>query len=104
MSLTFVEGDTGPPVNGTIVLTGTTTPVDLTGATVKFQMRKENDRRYQVDGAASLVTPSLGTVTYTWAANDLANPGTYLAQWEITFAGGVKQTTDPPVEIIVRRQ
>jgi len=104
MSLTFVEGDTGPAINGTIVLTGTTTPVDLTGATVKFQMRKDNDRRYQVDATASIVSPSGGTVTYSWGANDLANPGPYLAQWEITFSGGIKQTTDPPVDIIVRRQ
>lgn len=104
MSLTFVEGDTGPVLNGLIVQTGTTTPVNLTGATVKFQMRKDNDRRYQVDAAGTIVNPTAGTVSYTWGANDLANPGEYLAQWEVTFASGVKQTTDPQVELIVRRQ
>lgn len=103
MSLEFVQGDTGPVLGGTIVLKGTTTPVNLTGATVKLQMRKPDDKKYTVDAAATVVSPTLGTVSYAWSPNDLSVDGTYQAQWEVSFSGGVTQTTSTE-EIVVRPQ
>lgn len=106
MSLTFVQGDTAPAI--TTVITeedDTTKVVNLSTATsVKFQMRRADDRRYTVNAAAQVVDAALGKCSYSWGANDLAVPGEYQFQWEITWAGGRIQTTAPVETLIVRRQ
>jgi len=105
MSLTFVQGDTAPDINAIIhEEDDATVVVDLTDATVKFQMRKADDRKYQVNSAASITDAANGTVSYSWGPNDLAQHGTFIVQWEVTYPGGRVQTTSPEVEISVRRQ
>lgn len=104
MSLTFVQGDTRPNLLGRLTHPSTDDPVDLTGCTVAFQMRKEDDKRYTVNALATITNPTNGQVRYDWGANDLATHGTFQVQFEITFADMAIQTTDPPVELIVRRQ
>lgn len=100
-----VQGDTRPDLKSTLTVVTTGEPLDLTSATeVRFQMRQENDRRYTVDAEATIVDPAAGQVQYTWAEGDLIHPGTYLAQWQITWGGGAVQTTDPANTVEVRRQ
>ena len=102
---TFVQGDTSPDL--TAILhdeNDTEIPINLTGATVKMQMRKADDLRFTINAAAEVVDAETGSVRYQWGANDLAVPGEYLVQWEITHAGGRIQTTQPPNTITVRRQ
>lgn len=103
MSLTFVQGDTAPAILAQILKDSDDTPIDLTGATVRIQMRKADDRRFTVNAVATLVTPDEGRVSYDWSTNDLATPGDYLVQWEITYSGGRIQTTAADT-ITVRRQ
>jgi hypothetical protein len=43
-------------------------------------------------------------VRYDWADGDLARPGEYICQWEVTWNDGTTQTTDPPNTITVRAQ
>lgn len=103
--VTLVQGDTGPSINGTLKVTRTQNPLDLTNAdVVRFQMRQDNDRRYTVDEAADVVDPDAGTVRYDWQEGDLAVAGDYICQWEITWSDGTIQTTEPPNTITVRRQ
>lgn len=102
--LTFVQGDTGPNLIGTLTYPDTGDPVDLTNSDVVFQMRKGDDKRYTVNSVATITDAPNGTVRYDWGANDLATVGIYKAQFEITFDDGKIQTSDPPVEIEVRRQ
>lgn len=105
MSLTFVQGDTAPDITATIHEEDDTAQViDLSGATVKFQMRKGDDKRYKVNSAATIDDAVNGVVSYSWGANDLAQHGTFIVQWEVTYPGGRIQTTSPEVEITVRRQ
>jgi hypothetical protein len=66
-------------------------------------MRKSDDRRYTVNAAASITEPTAGKVSYAWAANDLAVPGDYLVQWEVTYADTRVQTTATDT-VTVRRQ
>lgn len=103
MSLTFVQGDTAPAIDGQIKIETTGVPKDLTGAAVRFQMRRADDRRFTVNALAANVDLSVGQVSYAWGANDLATPGDYLVQWEITYGSGKVQTTAAET-IIVRRQ
>lgn len=99
---TWVQGDTEPSITATLKRSGAAE--SLVGATVKFQMRKEDDKRYTVNAAASIVDAALGQVKYVWGASDLNVPGEYLVQWEVTFVSGRVETTDPPNTITVRRQ
>jgi hypothetical protein len=105
MTLPFVQGDTGPDIEATLHdLDDSSVVFNLTGATVKFQMRKPDDRRFTVNAMADVIVATAGQVSYTWGPNDLATPGTYDVQWEVTFSSGQIQTTAYPTEIIVRRQ
>ena len=105
MSLTFVQGDTAPDITAIIhEEDDPTSVIDLTDATVRFQMRRADDRRYQVNAAAEVLDEAAGSVSYSWGANDLSVAGTYVVQWEVTYLGGRVQTTSPEVTITVRRQ
>jgi hypothetical protein len=99
----FVRGDSGPSLNGTLT-DQTGAPVNLTGASVKFQMRFADDRRFAVNSAAVIVSATAGTVRYDWVAGQLDIAGDYEAQWQITFPGPVIQTTDPANTIMVRAE
>jgi hypothetical protein len=105
MSLTFVQGDTAPDITAVIHEEDDPTQlVDLSGGTVRFQMRRTDDKRYQVNSIATVVDALAGAVSYSWGPNDLAVPGTFLVQWEVQYPGGRIQTTSPEVTITVRRQ
>lgn len=101
--ITFVQGDTGPPITGQI-LKADGTARNLSTATVRFQMRKLDDYTYTVDAEAEVTNAAEGRVQYEWAANDLSVPGEYIGQWQCTFVDGVIITTQPPNTITVRRQ
>jgi len=108
MSLTFVQGDTAPDIAAVIhEEDNPTVAIDLSSAYVsgvRFQMRRSDDRRYQVNAAATIIDGPTGRVSYSWGANDLSVPGTYVVQWEVTYLGGRVQTTSPEVTVTVRRQ
>lgn len=68
-------------------------PVDLTAATaVKFIMRPTSGGATKVNAAATIVTPTGGVVRYDWLAADTNTPGSFQAEWEVTWTGGKKQT------------
>jgi hypothetical protein len=89
------KGDTAPVVSDTLE-DSTGAVVNLTGATVKFHMATWDRQTVLVNGTA--VGPSggafdtTGYVQYQWQAGDVATAGTYRGEWEVTFAGGVKET------------
>lgn len=103
--LVFVQGDTAPDIGAVIHVKGdSTTPINLAGASVRFQMRKSDDRKYQVDAPATVSDAAGGEVTYQWAANDLSIVGDFYVQWEVTYSDLRVQTTASPNLIRVRRE
>lgn len=104
--VSLVQGDTRPSVNGTLKITRTQAPLDLTNATeIRFQMRQDNDRHYTVDEVATTVgDPEDGLVRYDWEDGDLNVAGDYICQWQIEWNDGNFQTTEPANTITVRRQ
>jgi len=102
--ITFVQGDTAPILKAQIIKPDKTARNLSAATSIRFQMRKSDDRRYTVDAAATIVTPTEGRVSYSWGASDLSVAGEYIAQWEIHWSDGKVQTTDPPNTITVRRQ
>jgi hypothetical protein len=102
---TFTQGDTAPPVTGTLTKDdGTAFDLSVIDA-VRFQMRKPDDQRYTIDELADIVgSPTAGKVSYSWSPNDLSVPGEYIAHWELLFLDGKLQTTKPDNTVTVARQ
>ncbi len=66
-------------------------PIDLTGATVKFILK--NIASGEVFTRNATITDAAeGEVEYQPIAADVATVGRYVAEWEITYTGGKKQT------------
>jgi len=88
MAIFFIKaGDTSPAIQGTLERPAGT-PINLTGASVVFVMRKRGADVDTVNAAASLVTPASGVVKYEWQTGDTDDAGTYDAEWKVTFADG----------------
>ena len=63
--------------------------IDLTGATVKFNMKSGSGTLVVNDSThTSLVTAASGIVKYQWQAADTATAGDYTAEFQITFSDG----------------
>jgi Rib/alpha/Esp surface antigen-like repeat protein len=104
MSLTFVTGNTKPYLTAVIHdEDDPSEPINLTGCSVRLQMRKADDRRFTVNAEVDITSAAAGAVEYRWGTNDLNQPGTYEVQFEVTFPDSKVQTTAVPVEIEVRR-
>ena len=99
--LSLPAGDTAPVLVGTIT-NADGTAYDLTGCTVRFQMRLSTDFRFTVDASAAITSATGGLVQYTWMSGDLATPGDYVSRWQIyrTSDGTVEHTT-PSNSIVV---
>lgn len=82
--------------------------VNLSGATVRFLMRKEDDRKFTVQSLAVITSVVSGGVAYTFEEGELDEAGDYLGFWEVTYAAGsggssrVQSTVDGDL-ITVRR-
>lgn len=103
-TLTFVQGDTAPEIRSTLHALGDVSDVvDLTGCTVRFQMRKADDRRFTVNNEADVVDADGGIVRYQWGPNDLSVAGSYEVQWHVIYPDARRQTTAATETITVRR-
>ena len=105
---TIKQNDTGValqvtcyPVEKDQVVVGTTIPVDLTGASVTFTMKKGSSTI--IDHAAATVVNSVGGIAkYLWQAADTATAGKRTAWFRATFADGTKVSfpnDDSPISI-----
>lgn len=65
---------------------------NLTGATVRFIMAPAVGGTPKVNANASVLDPTQGSVRYEWVAADTASPGSYLAEWQVTWSDGRQQT------------
>lgn len=82
-TFTIYRGDTSPALRFALF----PATVDLTGASVVFNMRGRITR-----ASAAIVTTSPPVVEYAWAAGDTDLAGTRPAEFEVTFPGGAVET------------
>lgn len=75
-------------------------PTDITGASVKFQMREVESATLKVDSSAVITAATSGGVRYDWGSSDLNTQGEYRAWWRVTFSSGRVQDT-PEFALIV---
>lgn len=91
--MTFVikQNDTSPAILATLK-EGDGTLIELSGATVRFHMRKLGSSTVTVDAAATIYDVDLGQVSYAWQAGDTASVGLYEAEFEVTNTDGTVET------------
>jgi hypothetical protein len=80
-----------PPLTGVIEVDGT--PVNLTGDTVKLQMRPVGGSTLKIDSAAVVTDAPNGAVRYDFAALDVDTVDFYVAWWRVTLPSGQFEDT-----------
>lgn len=68
--------------------------VDLTGATVRFNMRPSSGGAVKVNRAAAVIVTATGapTVRYDWQPADVDTAAFFDAEFEVTYTGGAVET------------
>ena len=101
---TIKRGDTRPVLSVTATDSGGGA-VDLTGATIRFIMRRWGDSSAlpKVDASVNNTAPTTGLMEYAWQAADTDTAGAYEGEFQVTFAGGETMTvpTDGFIQIVV---
>lgn len=78
------------------------TAINLTSTTVLFKLININNDALIINTAATITSASLGTVEYTWTANDTSVVGEFKGEFEITFSGGEVQSVPTKGYINIR--
>jgi len=87
------QGDEQPILAETLVYSNGE-KVNLTGATVTLILRQlTSPTPVRLTGTPAITSALEGGVSYAFSAQDTAQPGMYMASWQVTFAhGGGTQT------------
>lgn len=86
------QNDTAPALTATLK-DDNGTAIDLTGATVVFNMRQRSDSTVKVNrGSVSIVSAAAGQVSYSWQTGDTDTVGVFDGEFEITHADSTIQT------------
>jgi hypothetical protein len=88
------RGDTLPAIESTLYnrVGGVETVVDLGGASdVFFRIYRKSTGELISRNEATIVAPTnAGLVRYDWNTQDTAEAGQFVADWEVSFVGGVR--------------
>ena len=91
--LSFFANSSAPSL--TIIIKRSNVPIDLTGASVAFQMLLSGTTTLAVNYSCVIIAPPVnGTVRYDWQPGDLKTVGNYLANCLITYANGTQEPTE----------
>jgi hypothetical protein len=85
------SADTAPVLEATLT-DASDSPIDLTGASVDFELLEPRNGATVVNAGASIADTTGGVVRYPWADGDTDDAGRYRAQFVVTFADGSTET------------
>ena len=91
MTFQIKRRDTSPSIEAVLQVEDGT-PVNITGATVRFHMQNTVNAEVVIDAPATIVTPLAGLVRYDWQGDDTASAGFFAVEWEVTYADGSIET------------
>ena len=78
--------------------------INVTGATVKFNMRNASDNTVKVNnGSVTTVSSTSGRVKYSFSASDTDTAGNFDGEFQVTFVGGQVETfpNDGFIKVII---
>jgi hypothetical protein len=78
--------------------------INITGATVKFNMRNASDNTVTVDnGSVTTVSSTAGQVKYSFSTSDTDTSGNFDGEFQVTFVGGQVETfpNDGYIKVII---
>lgn len=103
-TLKYVQNDTAPSIDFTVTRAGSA--VDLTGATVKFKIKRDDTdaRTNDSNNTCTVNSATGGTCTYAFTSGDLPAATTYSCDLEITHASGKVETNPQVVKIVAREE
>jgi hypothetical protein len=84
MQVNIKRGSRMPALTVYLELGGKPVP-GLELATVTFRMRLPTSGSYKVNAAVTIDDAAAGKVTHAWGATDTDTPGTYQAEWVVTY-------------------
>ena len=85
MTFYIKKNDTSPSMLAELK-DGSDVAIDLTGATVRFHMRRIGSDLVVTDQPCSIVTALSGLVRYDWSASDTDTIGSYQVEFEVTYS------------------
>lgn len=85
------RGDTGPDLQRQL-LDESGNPLNLSSATVRFNMQLKGGAVAISRAAATIVNASTGIVKYSWQAGDTDTAGSYEGEFEITYPDSSVET------------
>lgn len=95
------QNDTSPTLDA-ILTDDDGNPVNVFGASARFHLKKLGASTLKVDAAAMVVDGEAGHVRYSLQAGDTDTPGSYKAEFEVTFSDGSIETfTNTPTQLRV---
>lgn len=87
-----IKQDNTSPLLGAQLQDADFNPIDLTGATVVFNMSDISDG-VVISGAACTVTDEEnGRVQYAWQSSDTETAGSFRGEFQVTYSGGDVET------------
>ena len=78
--------------------------INVTGATVKFNLRNASDNTIKINnGSVTTVSSTSGRVKYSFSASDTDTAGNFDGEFEVTFVGGQVETfpNDGFIKVII---
>ena len=78
--------------------------INVTGATVKFNMRNASDNTVKVNlGSVTTVSSTAGRVKYSFSSADTDTSGNFDGEFQVTFVGGQVETfrNDGYIKVII---
>jgi hypothetical protein len=105
--LQWYVGNRNPSITETLTVGGVA--YDLTSSTVKFKAREVGSAALLIDAAATIVTPSSGTVRYDFSAGDastglLSAARSALVWWEVTTSGKTQDMGEALIQILAHSE
>tara|TARA_Y100000310_G_scaffold124109_1_gene122851 strand:- start:561 stop:893 length:333 start_codon:yes stop_codon:yes gene_type:complete len=86
------QNDTRPAITANLT-DANDAAVNLTGSSVKFNMRVEPAGTTKISlGAAIIENAEAGQVSYSWTSSNTDTADDYEGEFQVTFAGGSVQT------------
>jgi hypothetical protein len=79
-------------------------PVDVTGASVKFNLRAVADNSVKISaGSVSVTNATEGAVRFTWTTSNTDTSGNYQGEFQVTFGDASVETfpNDGYVRVVI---